>query len=175
MRQAMLASLVAMALSGLAAGAQAIQIVPAAMPGCRVGLYAQQRASGQTLWTTALEDVVHPPTQKRGLHVVVTRRTLAIRDITLRVTFLPYGVRAIPTDSLTRRDLSEQTRTFTLHGTDDAALKVTGDLLLGLVSGVKSVAVDKIEFADGSSWTAPENNPCRVAPSGYVPVAATAH
>lgn len=168
-----------LALGSATAWAQATITNPAPAPACAVGLYAQQRSAGVTVWTTALEDVEHPPQgrspqDKRGLHVVVTPHEGTIREVTLRVTYLPYGLRALPADTMTKQDLREQSKTFTLHAGDAAGKKIAGDLLLGLVSGVKSVALESIVYADGSSWKAPAVNPCSVAPSGYVPVTATA-
>lgn len=157
-----------------AASAQALMSSPVPAAECGVGLYAQQRASGVTVWTTALEDQAQTPSDKSGVHVVVMPKQ-AVREVTLRVTFLPYGLRAVPTDSFAKKDMHEESRTFHLSAKDAAEKKLTGDLLLGRVSGVKSVAVESIEFADGSSWKAPRENPCSVAPSGYVPVNAEAH
>ncbi|SEG17732.1 hypothetical protein SAMN05421819_2071 [Bryocella elongata] len=164
-----LGSSVGSALDSAAACGQAMMTNPAPAEQCGVGLFAQQRSTGVTVWTTLFEDHDQAPQDKSGLHVVVTPQK-ALREVTLRVTFLPYGLRAVPTDSITKRDMQEQTRTFHLSAKDATEKKLTGDLLLGRVSGVKSVAVEALEFADGSSWKAPTNNPCSVAPSGYLPV-----
>jgi len=165
---------VLMALSSAVAFGQAAMTNPAPAGECGVGLFAQQRAAGVTVWTTAFEDKSSPPTDKSGLHVIVTPQK-PIREVTLRVTFLPYGLRVLPADSLARKDMQEQTRTFHLSAKDVTEMKLTGNLLLGRVSGVKSVAVESIEFADGGSWKAPKENPCRVTPSGFVLVNAEVH
>jgi hypothetical protein len=164
----------AVAFGSAAALAQAPMTSPVPAAGCGVGLYAQQRGAGGTVWTTALEDKSQAPKDKSGVHIQVSHRDQGIREVTLRVTFLPYGLRALPTDTMPKKDMREESKTFTVHAKNATEKKLTGDLLLGRVSGVKSVAVESIDFADGSSWKAPASNPCSVTPSGYVPVGATA-
>jgi hypothetical protein len=171
--------LVAAMVSAGSAAAQAIATSPETLPACSVGMAAHAQGAGVTLWTTSLEDQASKVQQPdSGVHVVVSAREpkQTIRELTLRVTFLPPGLRVLPTDTIApTSDRSETTRTFHLTARDGAALKLTGNLLLGRVAGITRVAVQRIEFADGTAWNAPTANPCSITPSGLLLVNANAH
>jgi hypothetical protein len=140
---------------------------------CPVGMFAERRDSGQTLWITSFED--EHQSQKlnpskpgnTGVHVDLNSHGKAtIRQVEVAVYYVAPGTRALPvTSDGTSADLR---KTFSLSAENGAALKLAGDLLIGPAAGITRVHLVSIEYADGTSWHAATDNACSVEPSRFV-------
>jgi hypothetical protein len=140
---------------------------------CPVGMFAQQRASSQTVWTVSLEDAnpLQHVDQLRpgdvGVHVELNARNKSpIGNVELEVYFVAPGNRVLPVaDATSPADLK---KTFHLSVGSGAGLKLAGDLLVGPAAGITRVHLLSIDYADGTSWRANSDNACSVEPSRFV-------
>jgi hypothetical protein len=139
---------------------------------CPVGMFAQRRDSGQTLWITSFEDE-HQPQKidplkpgNTGVHVFLSSHGKAtISQVEIAVYYVSPGARTLPVAADgTPADLH---KTFNLSAENGAALKLAGDLLLGPVAGITRVHLVSIDYADGTSWHATESA-CSVEPSRFI-------
>ena len=140
---------------------------------CPVGMFAQRRDSGQTLWITSFEDghqsqKINPlKPGNTGVHVFLSSHDKAtIRQVEIAVYYVAPGVRALPVAAHgTPPDLS---KTFSLSAENGASLKLTGDLLVGPAAGITRIHLLSIDYADGTSWRPAGESACSVEPSRFL-------
>lgn len=141
---------------------------------CPGQLTAQQKASGgQTVWTTSQNSWnAQSDGNKPGLGVrVAFQGAKTIRSLELRVSYLPPGLRFIPTDvKQTAMDMRESDKTFVLQEKD--GLRVVGDLLVGPAATITRVHLMSVTYADGSVWHPSNDEQCSVVPNRVMEVAA---
>jgi hypothetical protein len=137
---------------------------------CPVGMFAQRRDSGQTLWITSFED--EHQSQKlnpskpgnTGVHVFLSSHGKAtIRQVEIAVYYVAPGTRVLPVSS--DNTPPDPRKTFNLSAENGAALKLAGDLLLGPVAGITRVHLVSIDYTDGTSWHAARESACSIEPS----------
>jgi hypothetical protein len=143
--------------------------------GCPGQLTAQQQANGgsMSVWTIAQNDPNGPnDLNKPGLGVRVGfQGGAAIRSLELRVSYLPPGLRSIPTDAKpVTTDMRESEKTFVLQEKD--AMHVEGDLLVGPAATITRVRLMSVTYANGSVWHPSSADACSVVPSKYMLVEA---
>lgn len=147
-------------------------VVGAACPG---QLTARQQATGgATMWTTALEDQRDKDALLRkpgglGVHVDFEGATTAVKDLELRVSYEPLGLKRVPVAPGTNGFVSnatEREKNFNLDR--EAAMRVDADLLVGPAATITRVHLITVTFADGSVWRAPTPDACSVVPSRIV-------
>jgi hypothetical protein len=137
---------------------------------CPVGMFAQRRDSGQTLWITSFEDE-HQPQKinplkpgNTGVHVFLSSHGKAtIRQVEIAVYYVAPGTRVLPVGS--DNTPPDPRKTFNLSAENGASLKLAGDLLLGPVAGITRVHLLSIDYTDGTSWHAPRESACSIEPS----------
>lgn len=146
---------------------------------CPVGMMAQRRDAGQTIWIVSLEDEANPKhstTPKpgsAGVHVRLTAPEKSpIRQAELAVYFVPPGARVVPVYGQKPKPPAEQKKTFHLSASGDTSAKLSADLLVGPSAGITHVHLLSIDYADGATWTAPDNSACTVEPNGLLLVGA---
>lgn len=139
---------------------------------CPVGMTAQQRASGQTVWTTALEDAANPRNLdslrpgNTGVHVELNAHgKSSIHQAELAVYFMAPRTRVLPV--VEADALPAQKKTFNL-ATDRASLKLMGDLLVGPAASITRVQLLSLTYADGTTWSARSDSPCSVEPDRFI-------
>ncbi|HEV2577982.1 MAG TPA: hypothetical protein VGU25_12300 [Acidobacteriaceae bacterium] len=133
---------------------------------------SQQATGGATVWTTALEDQkdaakVRP--SGLGVHVDFQVAHNAVKQLELRVSYEPLGLKRVPVAPGTNGSAtatSEREKNFNLDR--EAAMKVDADLLVGPAATITSVHLMSATFADGSVWRAPTPDSCSVVPSRFV-------
>ena len=142
---------------------------------CPVGMTAQQQASGQTLWTIALEDQRSSKNDAAmrpgdaGVHVELTGfKDKAIRQVKLTVYFLAPGTHAIPVTESETGATSDLQKTFELAAAEGSARKLAGDLLVGPAASITRVHVLSITYADGSTWQASSSANCTIEPNRVI-------
>jgi len=150
---------------------------------CPVGMMAQRRDSGQTIWIVSLEDTAklkHDETPKpgsTGVHVSLTAPEKSpIRQAELAVYFVPPGTHVLPVHNQygsqgSPKAPAEQKKTFHVSASDDASLRLTADLLVGPAAGITHIHILSMDYADGTTWTAPNKFACTVEPNGFLLVA----
>jgi len=153
---------------------------PAWGVGCPGQLVARQQATGgATVWTTAYEDqgdkadwIARP--RGLGIHVEFTGDGAAVKDLELRVSYLPMGLRSMQVAPQMTNGVAESPRerakTFNLNR--EAALRIGGDLLVGPAATITRVQLVSATFADGNVWHASSENQCSIEPSKYMLVEA---
>jgi len=147
---------------------------------CPVGLFAQRQSSGQTIWTISAEDARIPAKEKSartansGVNVVISagNTTSIITQAELAVTYLPPGPRTVPIATGNAPTNRPAKKNFTLTS-EAGTLKLTGNLLVGPVFNITHVSLLSLNYADGTTWHAPNPTACTVEPSGFMLV--TAH
>src|SRR5580658_9071700 len=142
---------------------------------CPGQLTAQQQANGgsMSVWTIAQNDPNGlNALNKPGLGVRVGfQGGTAIRSLELRVSYLPPGLRSIPTDAKpVTTDMRESEKTFVLQEKD--AMHVEGDLLVGPAATITRVRLMSVTYANGSVWHPSSADACSVVPSKYMLVEA---
>lgn len=149
--------------------------------GCPGQLAARQQATGgSTVWTTAYEDrgeirpiwTVRP--EGLGIHVEFASAKTAVKDLELRVSYLPLRLRSVPlgaqlTDGA---DKSPQEKEKRFNLSREAAIRIGGDLLVGPAATITRVHLLSATFADGSVWHAPSDDACSIVPSKFMLVEA---
>ena len=148
--------------------------------GCPGQLVARQQATGgATVWTTAYEDrgdkadwIARP--RGLGIHVEFAHAKTAVKELELRVSYLPLGLRSMPAETqLTNgvdRSPQEKAKTFNLDR--EAAMRIGGDLLVGPAATITHVHLLSATFADGSVWHASSEDQCSIVPSKFMLVEA---
>jgi len=148
---------------------------------CPVGLMAQRRDDGQTMWVVSLEDEAkpnHATTPKPGSAGVRVSLTASerstIRQAELAVYFVPPGTRVLPVNQYSQyppklpKAPAEQKKTFHVAASDDNSQQLTADLLVGPASGITHIHILSMNYADGTTWTAPNKTACTVEPNGLL-------
>jgi len=140
---------------------------------CPVGMFAQRRDSGQTMWIVSLEDAInpgHPTTAKpgsTGVHISLTApKKSPIHQAELAVYYVAPGTHALLIAD--KKSPTNLKKTFHLSASDDASLKLTGDLLVGPSAGITHIHLLSLNYADGTTWTAPNNTACTIEPNGLL-------
>lgn len=153
---------------------------------CPVSMMAQRRDTGQTMWIVSLEDQSNPrhattaTPGSAGVHVSLTAPEKSpIRQADLAVYFVPPGTRALPVYNQyspyprkAPKPPAERKKTFHIPASDGASLDLTADLLVGPASGITHIHILSLDYADGATWTAPNNAACTVEPDGLLLVGA---
>ena len=143
--------------------------------GCPGQLTAQQQAkgAGMTVWTMAqgdpngLNDLNKPGL---GVRVGFQGGKAPIRSLELQVSYLPPGLRYIPTDQRQAvKDMRESDKTFVLQEKD--VTQVAGDLLVGPAATITRVHLMSVTYADGSVWHPSSADACSVVPNRVMEVA----
>jgi hypothetical protein len=148
---------------------------------CPVGLMAQRRDDGKTVWVVSFEDEAktnHATTLKpgsAGVHVSLTASERStIRKAEVAVYFVPPATRVLPVNQYSQyaakapKAPAEQKKTFHVSASDDNSQQLTADLLVGPASGITHIHILSMDYADGTTWTAPNKNACTVEPNGLL-------
>jgi hypothetical protein len=153
--------------------AQRADIQATATGDCPVGMFAQRRDSGQTMWIVSLQDesnpnhATAPQPGNTGVRVSLTApRKSPIRQAELAVYYVAPGTHALLISN--KKSPPDLKKTFHLAASDDASLHLTGDLLVGPSAGITLIHLLSLDYADGATWTAPNNTACTVEPSGLL-------
>lgn len=146
--------------------------------GCPGQLTARQQATGgATVWTTALEDQDNsaPWIAKQtglGIHIDFSGAKGAVKELELRVSYLPLGLRRMPAAPMVLTTaVSPQERAKTFNLDRDAAMRIDADLLVGPAATITRVHLMSATFADGTVWRAPNQEACTIEPSRVMLVA----
>lgn len=144
--------------------------------GCPGMLTARQQATGGAeIWTTGMGDQSAASATPRGLgiHVEFDGVRTAVKEIELRVSYLPLGLHVMQVGPATTHSVATQPRerakTFNLDRV--AAMRVAGDLLVGPAATITRVHLVSVTFADGHVWHAPSEDTCTVVPNRVMLVA----
>lgn len=169
------------ALTAPAPAPQRVTAQPRATGTCPVGLMAQRRDDGQTIWVVSMEDEAkpnHATTPKAGSAGVRVSLTASerstIRQAELAVYFVPPATRVLPVNQYSQyapkapKAPAEQKKTFHVSSSDDNSQQLTADLLVGPASGITHIHILSMNYADGTTWTAPNKSACTVEPNGLL-------
>ena len=148
---------------------------------CPVGLMAQRRDDGQTIWVVSMEDeakanhATAPKAGSAGVHVSLTAGEKSpIRQAELAVYFVPPATRVLPVNQYSQyapkapKPPAEQKKTFHVSSSDGNSQELTADLLVGPASGITHIHILSMDYADGTTWTAPNKSACTVEPNGLM-------
>lgn len=142
---------------------------------CPIGMTAQRRDAGQTLWTVALEEERSPKTEAAmrpgdaGVHVELNGfKDKAIRQVKLAVSFTAPGSRALPVTESETGAPPELKKLFDLVAADGSATRLVGDLLVRHAANITRVHLLSITYADGSTWQASSSTDCSIEPSRVI-------
>ncbi|HZL26946.1 MAG TPA: hypothetical protein VFC39_10475 [Acidobacteriaceae bacterium] len=149
---------------------------------CPVSMIAQRRDAGQTMWIVSVEDAAKPKHDEApkpgstGLRIsLIAPENSPIHQADLAVYFVPPATRALPVynqysqyPQKAPKPPAERKKTFHISASDDTSLNLTADLLVGPASGITHIHILSMDYADGTTWTAPNNAACTVAPNGIL-------
>ncbi len=140
---------------------------------CPVGFRAQQRASGETIWTIALEDAGKPASSNPaspgniGVHVELnTHGKSSIQKAEFAVFYVAPGARMLPIAESVAP--ATQRKTFKLFAREGESQKLGGDLLVGAAAGITRVYLLSLTYADGTLWIQNNFKPCGVEPDRFI-------
>jgi hypothetical protein len=133
-------------------------------PVCPINFYATRQAGGQIM--TAGDAKQAGPAH--GLHLTLNLPGgLAIESIEVTVYATSSRARVLPVDSASSDAVS---KTFELHRTAGSASLNDADVWMYKVGSVSWADLISITYADGATWHATPNLPCRAIPSNFLPV-----
>lgn len=131
-------------------------------PVCPTNFYATRQAGGQIM--TAGDAKQAGPAQ--GLHLTLyLPGGLAIESIEVTVYATSSRARVLPVDSASSDTIS---KTFELHRTAGSTSLSDADVWMYKVGSVSWADLISITYADGTTWHATPNLPCRAVPSNYL-------
>ena len=81
------------------------------------------------------------------------------------------GHHVIPAGSHATAPSSQTTEAFTLALSSDGSHLFTSVVYPGSLTGVTSIELNELTFADGTRWHEKAESPCEIAPNGYMLVA----
>lgn len=130
---------------------------------CPVSLQALKTPQGAALKQTA------PTVAPRGVALNIVLRALAdqpIRQAKVLVTGIS-GAQVLPADA-TPAAGSDLTEEFTLSNAAAPKAKLESVVYTQRLTGIRTVALTEITWADGTSWHAAPGTACRVTPSLFL-------
>jgi hypothetical protein len=127
----------------------------------------QQTQWPGTVWTIAQQDTEQKSQNapgSMGVHVSFESPKTQVASLELSVSYLPPGQRLMPTaPKQGTKDMREDSKTFVLK--QEAALHVSGDLMVGPAATITRVHLMSATYADGSVWHAANANACSIEPN----------
>jgi len=145
--------------------AQVFSILNPSGPSCPVTMRAEHRSGGSTMYTG------YGPATGVGQRVHLIFGALSARvtaaTVTVRGTDGRWRVATASTRQ-PRQGSPDISRTLNAVFTQDGNDSEATELDLPGFTSVKSIRLDSVTYADGSTWTAPEGGGCRVAPDPFM-------
>jgi hypothetical protein len=145
---------------------QSIVVVPPnATSTCPVSLRAQQRAAGDVREV----DNSRPKGIAQLLHLAFTNADpRAIKSVTVTVHGLSGKSHIVQT--LSTSDSTDAARTLDVMLAAESGREVAADLWVPGLSAVRTISLESISYADGSTWKLAGESGCSTLIDGFMPI-----
>lgn len=157
-------------------GQRTTTVVMIHIDSCPVGMQAKQRGLTELVKTRRTPPPDHPeamPRPTQHIHLILNRLAKDKQVTSAVVTARGLSARThMQNANLAGEGSSDIRRTLTVTFTPDQDGSVSADIDLPAFTAVRSLQLESITYADGSSWTPEKNNACTVQPDSFMLIAA---
>ncbi len=157
-------------------GQRTTTVVMIPISSCPVTMQAKQRGLGAMVKTKPASPQDQPeaiPKPAQHIHLILNGFVKDKHVSSAIVTVRGLSARSrMQNTNLVSNGTSDLRRTLMVAFTPDHDGSVSADIDLPAFTAVKSLQLESITYADGSSWTPEKNNACTVQPDSFMLIAA---